>query len=469
MKPVRGVLKRHAGALSLAFRLLDMLACIAAGYLAYWVRFGAGNHPIDFRYTSLLLIGTLLTALVFPLAGLYRSWRTQNILVPARRVLLAWITVFAALLILLVLDKQAERFSRLWLAEWFVAGALLLMLLRLTVYGVLQWLRRRGYNRRFVVVVGSGGQARELLRQVKNSPWSGFDVAAVFYGAEDTGEIHGHRPQPLVTLENYLLTQTVDEVWIALPLEQSQKLRAVLAQLRNCPANIRYAPDLEDLFLLNHGVTEILNMPMIDLMASPLQGDGWLLKGLEDRLLAALILVLVSPLMVLIAIGLKLSSPGPVLYRQKRHGWDGHEIVVYKFRTMVLHKEQPDQVTQAYPNDERVTSFGRLLRHTSLDELPQFINVLQGRMSIVGPRPHAVEHNTQYRKIIDHYMLRHIVKPGITGWAQINGLRGMTDTPDKMRRRVEYDFYYIENWSLGFDLKIIFLTLIRGFVNKNAY
>lgn len=469
MKLSGGVLRRHAGALSAVLRLLDLLVGIGTGLLAFLLRFGTDDLIPFPKYGALLLIGTLLMVIVFPMTGLYRSWRTHDPVAPMGRALLAWITVFAVLLILLVLDKQAEHFSRLWMAEWFVAGALLLVLLRLAVYGVLQLLRRRGYNRRFVVVVGSGGQARELLRQVKDSPWSGFDVVAVFYGAEDTGEIHGHRPQPLAALGNYLLTQTVDEVWIALPLEQSQKLRAVLAQLRDCPANIRYAPDLEDLFLLNHGVTEILNMPMIDLMASPLQGDGRLLKELEDRLLGALILVLVSPLMVLIAIGLKLGSPGPVLYRQKRHGWDGREIVIYKFRTMVLHKEQPDQVTQAYPNDARLTAFGRLLRHTSLDELPQFINVLQGRMSIVGPRPHAVEHNTQYRKIIDRYMLRHIVKPGITGWAQINGLRGMTDTPDKMRRRVEYDFYYIENWSLGFDLKIILLTLIRGFVNKNAY
>ncbi|MHB8405688.1 MAG: undecaprenyl-phosphate glucose phosphotransferase [Gammaproteobacteria bacterium] len=469
MKLGRGVLRRHTATLSAVLRLLDLLVGIGAGLLAFLLRFGTDNLILFPNYGALLLIGTLLTAIVFPMTGLYRSWRTHDPLAPMGRALLAWITVFAVLLILLVLDKQAERFSRLWMAEWFVAGALLLVLLRLAVYGVLQLLRRRGYNRRFVVVVGSGGQARELLRQVKDSPWSGFDVVAVFHAAEDAGEIHGHRPQPLATLGNYLLTQTVDEVWIALPLEQSHKLRAVLAQLRDCPANIRYAPDLEDLFLLNHGVTEILNMPMIDLMASPLQGDGRLLKGLEDRLLGALILVLVSPLMVLISIGLKLGSPGPVLYRQKRHGWDGREIVVYKFRTMVLHKEQPDRVTQACLNDERLTAFGRLLRRTSLDELPQFINVLQGRMSIVGPRPHAVEHNAEYRKIIDRYMLRHIVKPGITGWAQINGLRGMTDTPDKMRRRVEYDFYYIENWSLGFDLKIILLTLIRGFVNKNAY
>jgi len=469
MKLGSGVLRRHTTTLSMVLRLLDLLVCIAAGFTAYLLRFGTDNLIPSPNYGALLVIGTLLTAIVFPMAGLYRSWRTQNPLAPAGRALLAWIVVFALLLILLVLGKQAEHFSRLWVAVWFLSGALLLMLLRWLAYGVLKQLRRRGFNRRYVVVVGSGDHARQLLRNIKDSLSSGLEVVAVFNGSEMVEEIEGHRVQPLATLANYLQTQTVDEIWIALPLEQSQKLREVLAQLRDCSANVRYVPDMQDLFLLNNGVTEILNIPMIDLMASPLQGNGWLLKGLEDRLLAALILLLISPLMLLVAVGVKLSSPGSVLYRQIRHGWDGREIVVYKFRTMCLHKEAQGRMTQASPQDVRLTAFGKLLRRTSLDELPQFINVLQGRMSIVGPRPHAIEHNAQYRAIISRYMLRHIVKPGITGWAQINGLRGITDTPDKMRRRVEYDFYYIENWSLWFDLKIIALTLFKGFVDKNAY
>jgi putative colanic acid biosynthesis UDP-glucose lipid carrier transferase len=171
----------------------------------------------------------------------------------------------------------------------------------------------------------------------------------------------------------------------------------------------------------------------------------------------------------MIAIGVKLTAPGPVLFKQLRHGWDGKPVKVYKFRTMVVHSEEGGQVTQACKGDSRITPFGAFLRRTSLDELPQFFNVLQGRMSIVGPRPHAIAHNEEYKDQIDEYMLRHKVKPGITGWAQVNGWRGETDTLEKMQKRVEYDLYYIDHWSLWFDLKIIFITLFKGFVGKNAY
>jgi len=450
-------------------RVMDMLITLAAGLLAYSLRFDSFRFPIPTAYAVLVLIGMLLVAAVFPFVGLYQSWRAQSIFSPAGRTLTAWVIVSVLLLVLLSLSKHAEYFSRLWLLLWFGCTAVFLVLLRLAGYGAISLLRRCGYNRRYVVVVGSGDRARELLREVKDSLSSGFDVVAVFNGAEDRGEIESHHPQPLAGLKEYLVAHTVDEIWITLPLEQSQNLRAVLAHLNDTSANVRYVPDLQDLFLLNHGVSEILNVPMIDLMASPMQGSGRLLKAMEDRLLGGIILMLISPLMVLIAIGVKLTSPGPVFFRQRRNGWDGREIIVYKFRTMRIHYENPGQVTQVSPHDERLTRIGKFLRRTSLDELPQFINVLQGRMSIVGPRPHAVEHNTQYRKIIDRYMLRHVVKPGITGWAQINGLRGMTDTPDKMRDRVEYDLYYINNWSLWFDLKIILLSLTRGFVDKNAY
>ncbi len=464
-----GALRKYAAGLSLLTRLLDVFACLVAGVLAYTLRFGSDRILHLPGYAALMLIGALLILIVFPLTGLYRSWRAQHLFAPVARALFSWVLVFVVVMVLLVLAKQSVRFSRIWMAEWFGLQALLLILLRLAIYGTLNWLRRRGLNRRFVVIVGSGAQARALIRQVRESASSGFDVVAVFNGGNGAEEIESHRVQPLGSLAAHVQAHPVDEVWLALPLEQSRKLREVLGQLRDVSANVRYAPDLRDLFLLNHGVTEILGLPMIDLMTSPMQGTGSLLKAFEDRLLAAVILVLISPLMVLIALCVKLSSPGPAWYRQRRHGWDGHEIVVYKFRTMQLHHEKPGRVTQASPRDQRLTSLGAFLRRTSLDELPQFINVLQGRMSIVGPRPHAVEHNAEYRKIIDRYMLRHIVKPGITGWVQVNGLRGMTDTPDKMRHRVEYDLYYIEHWSLWFDIKIIFLTLFLGFVNKNAY
>ena len=234
-------------------------------------------------------------------------------------------------------------------------------------------------------------------------------------------------------------------------------------------ANIRLVPDLFALKLINHGISEVVGIPMLDLSVSPITGDVRLVKALQDRVLGALILLLISPVMLAIALAIKFTSPGPVLYRQCRHGWNGEEIWVYKFRSMVVHAEQNGQVTQAQKSDARITPLGAFLRRTSLDELPQFINVLQGRMSIVGPRPHAVVHNEHYKELVPHYMLRHKVKPGITGWAQINGFRGETDTLDKMEKRVEYDLHYIENLSLALDLKIIVATVFKGFVHKNAY
>jgi putative colanic acid biosysnthesis UDP-glucose lipid carrier transferase len=215
--------------------------------------------------------------------------------------------------------------------------------------------------------------------------------------------------------------------------------------------------------------SQVANLVVPNLQVSRRVGISRRIKAMEDGFLAALILLVASPWMLLIALGVKLDSPGPVLFRQKRHGWDGTAIEIYKFRTMVMHEETAGQVTQARKDDARVTRFGAFLRRTSLDELPQFVNVLQGRMSIVGPRPHAVEHNEQYQDLIDTYTQRHRVKPGITGWAQVNGWRGETDTLEKMQKRVEYDLYYIKHWSLWFDMKIIFLTLTKGLFHPNAY
>ena len=228
-------------------------------------------------------------------------------------------------------------------------------------------------------------------------------------------------------------------------------------------------PDWFTLKLLNHGVSEVVGIQMLDISASPITGKLRFFKAAQDFVLATLILLLISPLMLAIALAIKFTSKGPVLYRQQRHGWNDEEIWVYKFRSMVVHQEAGAQVTQASKNDSRITPLGAFLRRTSLDELPQFINVLQGRMSIVGPRPHAMAHNEHYKQLVPGYVLRHKVKPGITGWAQVNGFRGETDTLDKMVKRVEYDLYYIEHVSLWLDLKIIFATVFKGFVHKNAY
>jgi putative colanic acid biosynthesis UDP-glucose lipid carrier transferase len=464
-----GLLKTHSTTIALLTRVLDVLLVLLGGVGAYYLRFGfdAGGMPLG--YAVLMLIGGLLTAVVFPWLNVYNSWRARGLLAPAARAFAAWCLVLLGLLALLVLAKQGQDFSRLWMGVWAAIVAVMLIGLRIAVFAALRSLRQRGYNRRSAVVVGSGPAARNLIAQAREAAWAGFNVVAVFDDScEESDVAEDFDVLPLAGFADFVEAERVDEVWIAVPLEQGGRLRGVLEALRYSTANVRYVPDLFGLFLLNHGLTEILGNPMIDLSASPMQGFNRVVKGLEDRVLSVLILLTISPLMLAIALGVKRSSPGPVFFRQRRNGWDGREIEVWKFRTMQVHRED-DGVTQARRDDPRVTRFGAFLRRTSLDELPQFINVLQGHMSIVGPRPHAVEHNEEFKGLVDHYMQRHKVKPGITGWAQINGWRGETDTVDKMKRRIEHDLYYIENWSLGFDLKIIFLTLFRGFVHKNAY
>lgn len=461
----RGVLRKYAVGLSLLLRVSDAVACIVAAVLAYVSRFGSGNLFHYPGYPLLILIGALLLLVIFPMTGLYGSWRTQRLLAPIARALFAWIIVFVFLLVLLVVFKQSEHYSRGWMAEWFGVQAVFLLSLRLIAYGGLSELRRRGFNRREVVVVGAGRQARFLVNQIRKSVNSGFAVVAVFNGIEESSAIYGNRVQPLTGLKEFLAAHSIDEIWITLPLEQSEKLRGVLEQLQNCTANVRYVPDLQDLYLLNHGITDVLGMPMIDLMTSPLQGSGSLLKALEDRLLAIFILLLISPIMVIIAIGLKLSSPGPVLYKQERVGWNGRRFMILKFRSMQLDAEAGTGAVWASEGDSRTTRFGAFLRRTSLDELPQFLNVLKGDMSVVGPRPERPVFVQKFKNEIPYYMQKHLVKAGITGWAQVNGWRGKTD----LNMRVKYDLYYIDNWSLWFDIKIVFLTLFKGFTNKNAY
>lgn len=260
----------------------------------------------------------------------------------------------------------------------------------------------------------------------------------------------------------------IDEIYIALPMVAQQRIREFLNQFSDTTVDVFLVPDL---FSYSSHISQLRmfgNIQTISIFTSPFDGEGALLKRIEDIILGAFFTLVSLPAMLLVAIGVKLTSPGPVLFKQNRYGLNGKQIQVWKFRTMRV-MENSEVVKQATRGDPRITRFGAFLRRTSLDELPQFINVLQGQMSIVGPRPHAVAHNEEYRGLVDNYMIRHKVKPGITGLAQIHGFRGETDTLDKMESRIHYDLKYIQSWSLFLDLKIIFLTFFRGFVGKNAF
>ena len=335
-------------------------------------------------------------------------------------------------------------------------------------------MRSKGWNERRVIIIGAGDLGEKLAETVQQALWTGFRIIGVFddNASDKPKQIAGISVLQMPSdIGAYLSLQTkpIDEIWLALPLGAEARVKELLHELRHHTISIRFVLDFFGMDLLNHSITDLAGFPTLNLNASPMVGINRVTKAIEDRIVAAVILLCISPLLILIAIGVKLTSHGPILFKQRRHGCDGRIIKVYKFRTMYVHREEKGKITQARPNDQRITPFGKFLRQSSLDELPQFFNVLQGRMSIVGPRPHALSHNDFYKDSIKAYMQRHKVKPGITGWAQINGWRGETETLEKMQKRIEYDLYYIENWSLAFDVKIILLTFFRGFTDKNAY
>jgi len=435
------------------------------------------GEPFGLRYQLLGGATFLLTVMVFQAAHLHQPWRGANLTGLTRRVFLGWILVIAILAMLGYVTKTSIFFSRKVVLTWMVAAPAALVALRLEVYLGLRWLRRQGRNTRTVVIAGAGDLGRRLAWSIVDTPWLGMRLGG-FFDDFLSGEV-AIQPEGK-TAKSYPILGSLDEmipfvqenqvqmVYLALPMRAEERLRQVVEALQDTTTSVYFVPDVFTFSLLTAGFTDLRGIPLISLWETPFFGiNGWV-KRLEDLILASFILIAVSPLMLFIALTVKLSSPGPVIFKQRRYGLDGHEIVVYKFRTMKVW-EDGAQVPQATQNDQRVTAVGRFLRRTSLDELPQFFNVLQGTMSIVGPRPHAVAHNEYYRRLIPGYMLRHKVRPGLTGWAQVNGWRGETETLDKMEKRVEFDLDYLRRWSLGFDLKIIWLTLWRSLRDVHAY
>ena len=362
-----------------------------------------------------------------------------------------WAGLVGLLLLWLFVFKASQDFSRIWFMLWAAGAMMLLWLERLGIYLFLRALRQRGFNLRHVALVGSGPAAENLKQRLDNAGWSGYNIALTIPSAD------------LMSLEQ-LAEATVDEVWLALPLSDETAIKNALHALRHSTAAIRFAPDMFTLRLINHGVSDVLGVPMFDLSTTPMTGMNQLVKWLEDKILSSLILLMISPLMILLALGVKLTSPGPVFYRQERVGLNNKPFHMLKFRSMPVDTEKSG-VQWGGSAAKATTRFGQFIRKTSLDELPQFLNVLKGDMSIVGPRPERPMFVEQFKEEIPDYMKKHMVKAGITGWAQVHGWRGDTD----LKTRIEYDLYYIENWSLWLDLKIVVMTVFKGFVNKNAY
>lgn len=434
-------------------RAADGLAIVLAGYIALHIR-RVLDLPIEFPsdlsgYYGLISIAALLFA-ALP-AEVYRSWRGSQIPSMLAGVSVRWAGLVGVLLLWLFVFKASDDFSRVWFLLWTIMSLVLLWVERLCIYLFLRTLRRKGFNLRHVALVGSGAAAENIKKRLSAAGWSGYKIVL---------DVPRTDPGSLAALESAV----VDEVWLALSFSEEQAIKDALHALRHSTASIRFAPDLFALRLVNHGMSDVLGMPMYDLSTSPMTGVNQLIKWLEDKLLSALILLLISPLMLVLALGVKLTSRGPVFYRQQRVGLNNQPFNMLKFRSMPVDIEK-DGVRWGGSATKATTRFGQFIRKTSLDELPQFINVLKGDMSIVGPRPERPMFVEQFKEEIPDYMKKHLVKAGITGWAQVNGWRGDTD----LKTRIEYDLYYIENWSLWFDIKIILLTIFKGFVNKHAY
>ncbi|WBA81525.1 undecaprenyl-phosphate glucose phosphotransferase [Endozoicomonas sp. GU-1] len=438
--------------------IMDVAIAFGCAELSEYVRFG--DHAT--HYLNLMYMQALLVVVFSFLCDVYAPWRGRRISERIAKVFIAWCLSFVALVAFLVMTKSTEQYSRVWLGIWIGTTIPMALVLRFALYQLLRVFRRRGRNTRHVLVIGDGRNFAAMRQYFSKDNGYGYRMQHIIK--------HDNNAQALAELEQYLAKdETFDECWLCIPFNKNSILQPVMFALRHSTANIRYMPGLQDLPLLNHTITKIGEFYSLDISCSPMDSINAIIKRVSDIVIGSLILLLISPVMIGVAIAVKLSSPGPVFFKQFRHGAAGQQVKVYKFRSMKVHQEGEGKVTQATKGDPRVTKVGAFIRRTSLDELPQFINVLQGRMSIVGPRPHALAHNEYYKDLVESYMKRHKVKPGITGLAQVRGFRGETDTLEKMERRVECDLEYINNWSLWLDIKIIIGTVFKGFMNPNAY
>ncbi len=407
------------------------------------------SHSNFSSHYGLISVAALLFA-ALP-AGVYRSWRGAEIPVMLGEVAARWLGLLGLILVWKFIFDTSHNISPVWFVMWAAAAMLIMWMDRLCIYLFLRALRRRGFNLRHVALVGTGPAAENIKQSLASAAWSGYHIAITIAGA-NTSEL------------SRLAEINVDEVWLALPLGQESAIKDSLHALRHSTVTVRFVPDLFALRLINHGMTEVVGIPMYDLSASPMAGKNQVVKWLEDKVLSSLILLLICPLMIILALGVKLSSPGPVFYRQERVGLNNKRFLMLKFRSMPIDAEKFG-VKWGGSAAKATNWFGKFIRRTSLDELPQFLNVLKGDMSIVGPRPERPMFVDIFKEEIPDYMKKHMVKAGITGLAQVHGWRGDTD----LCRRIEYDLFYIENWSIWLDLKIIVMTVFRGFVNKNAY
>lgn len=443
---------------------LEITLSPVLGVLCLWAlatRMTGSLHP---EHLLLSLAGFALT---FP-GGSRLS------LTPARvtlDILLSWGAMFGLIWLALLGTGYLRYFDHTLLLAWTALTPVLDLGAWFVLRRAAPWLVSLGGEPERALVVGLNAQGALFHDNVHKSPYLNMKVVG-FVDDRDRDRLGFDGRYALLgsfdQLAELTRQQRISQIFISLPMSSQPRILKLLDDLKDTTASIYFLPDLFVTDLIQSRPTVISGVPVISVCDTPFRGLNGLLKRGSDILLSSIILLLISPLLIGLAIAVKLSSPGPAIFKQRRYGQDGEEILVYKFRSMTVTEDGPN-VPQAQRHDKRITPLGAILRKTSLDELPQFINVLQGRMSIVGPRPHAVAHNEMYRKLIKGYMVRHKVKPGITGWAQVNGFRGETDTLDKMEGRIHYDLDYLRNWSLKLDILIILKTIRLVFADQKAY
>jgi Undecaprenyl-phosphate glucose phosphotransferase len=467
------MLKEKRRAFEILFLVADLVVVTLAWFVSYWLRFQTDLVEVDkgipelSNYASMTIVIWFIWGSVFRRIGLYQPMRGSR---QAKEYLRLFHGNALALLLFIsftfLVREKSIPFSRLVFVYFGLFSFIFTVLERSVLRRILKEIRRRGYNVRYMLIVGAGKVAEDVALRVRTHADMGFQLVGCL--SADGKGLQAHPGLTVVgsykDLKAIIKEREIDQVIMALPLEDNKELPHLLGELRDSTIDVKIIPDLYQFISVGGSIDDFEGLPIINLQESPLEGVQLVSKRILDIMLSALSLMLLSPVFLILAVCVRLSGKGPILYKQERMSVDGSSFSILKFRTMRLDAEKagPGWTTK---NDDRVTPIGAFLRRYSLDELPQLWNVLMGDMSIVGPRPERPVFIEEFRKKIPSYMLRHKVPAGITGWAQVNGWRGDTS----IDKRLEYDLYYIRNWSLFFDIKILFLTVLKTLRDKNAY
>lgn len=468
------MLKKHSQFFESILFIADLFVIGMAWLLSYYIRFYSGILPVDkgippFQlYLYLITPILLIWGFVFNAFELYRPKRLSSYIDEIFDITKACSFSVLILISLTFFFRQYD-YSRLMFVTFWIMTIVAMSFERVAFREVLRYVRRKGYNLRYAIIVGTGKTAEDIFRRIELHPELGIKVVGFISSSIEHHHVESKGGIPVLgsyeKIRDIIADMNIDQVIVALPMEDHHITIDVLKMVDNEMVHIRVVPDLWEFMSLRGGLDELDGLPIITLQDTPLYGWNIVLKRSADIILSLIAIIFTAPAMMLIAILNKVTSPGPVFYRQERMGLDGKTFDMLKFRSMKVDAEAQSGAVWAKENDPRRTRLGTFLRITSLDELPQFFNVLKGDMSIVGPRPERPVFIEEFRKKIPGYMLRHKMKSGITGWAQVNGWRGNTS----LEKRIECDLYYIENWSIWFDIKIMWLTVWKGLVNKNAY